>query len=45
MTLRTRRSLATASLLALLAGAAACSAEVDGDGASLEVDDEEFSTD
>jgi hypothetical protein len=45
VTLPTRRALATASLLALLTGAAACSAEVDGDGASLEVDDEEFSTD
>lgn len=38
--LRTRRLLATTSILGLLAGAAACTAEVDGDGARIDVEDD-----
>jgi hypothetical protein len=45
VTVRTRRYLATTAILALLGGATACSAEVDGDGASIEVDDDGISTD
>jgi hypothetical protein len=45
--IRHRRSLlATTSLLgALLLGAAACEASVDGDGAEVEIDDDGLDTD
>jgi hypothetical protein len=39
MTSRSHRVFATASLLALLTGAAACEGEVTEDGANLEVED------
>jgi hypothetical protein len=40
VTLRTRHLLASTALLALVTGTAACTAEVDGDGARIDVEDD-----